>query len=302
MTQSANSQIHTTLFRYPTLFGYAYYLQKNGFLPANPRILSFGCSTGEELLSLRHYFPTARLFGCDVVKTALEQARQLTRGDAWTTVFGSTTGAIRSHGPYDLIMANSVLCENSADPVRLKTMFPFSRFEDLLCDVAQYLAPDGVICLHNASYLAEESPDFLRLAAPVRSHFAALGYVPRFSRAGDLLVDRVIIDEMGYYEIADGADPALLRLLPNSFYTRGKALQDFRIDYSAYPHSWTNRRRLPTSPTLITGRTLCHLSEAFRDRRGVRPRHDNLDHFMTDFLPEILIQIPGATDGYQSLA
>ena len=32
----------------------------------NLRILSFGCSTGEEVLTLREYFPTAEIVGADI--------------------------------------------------------------------------------------------------------------------------------------------------------------------------------------------------------------------------------------------
>src|SRR4051812_13585169 len=46
--------------RYPELMGLAAKLR-----PGAKRILSFGCATGEELLTLRRYFPSAELVGAE---------------------------------------------------------------------------------------------------------------------------------------------------------------------------------------------------------------------------------------------
>jgi hypothetical protein len=49
--------------RYPWLFGFA--ATRIGSRP-NLRILSFGCSRGEEVFSLRKYFPSAAVKGIDI--------------------------------------------------------------------------------------------------------------------------------------------------------------------------------------------------------------------------------------------
>lgn len=36
------------------------------------KILSYGCSTGEEVLTLRRYFPTAQIIGTDIKNIALK--------------------------------------------------------------------------------------------------------------------------------------------------------------------------------------------------------------------------------------
>ncbi len=46
------------------------------------RILSFGCSAGFEMLSLRSYFPDASIFGCDRSADALDRAKRNLREDA----------------------------------------------------------------------------------------------------------------------------------------------------------------------------------------------------------------------------
>ena len=54
---------HTEVDRYPQLFD-ALAERLSGI--EAPRILSFGCSTGEEVLTLKAHFPGAEVFGCDI--------------------------------------------------------------------------------------------------------------------------------------------------------------------------------------------------------------------------------------------
>src|SRR4051812_759619 len=74
-------------------------------------ILSFGCSTGEELVSLAALFPGARLFGCDIDWHNLSAARALLGRAA--TIFESRDDEIVRHGPFDVIVCNSVLMSHT---------------------------------------------------------------------------------------------------------------------------------------------------------------------------------------------
>ena len=104
MTQ-VNQRIHTESHRYPLLFGNLD-LMRRRLLGAKVRILSFGCSTGEELMSLAAYFPDDELFGCDVNEGALDKAREVANLLPNCTVFYSDLENLERHGPYDLIFAN----------------------------------------------------------------------------------------------------------------------------------------------------------------------------------------------------
>jgi hypothetical protein len=72
-------------------------------------ILSFGCATGEELATIRSFFPAADLFGCDIDWYSLQRARALLGSDA--VIFDSSPQEIARHGPYDIIICNSVLLQ-----------------------------------------------------------------------------------------------------------------------------------------------------------------------------------------------
>src|SRR4051794_27615770 len=73
-------------------------------------VLSFGCSIGDELASLKTLFPNARISGCDINPLALEVS-QRTMG-SFADVFHSSDEAILERGPYHLICAFSALCIN----------------------------------------------------------------------------------------------------------------------------------------------------------------------------------------------
>ena len=66
------------------------------YLPSDAglRVLSFGCSTGVELLLLRNLFPCASLFGCDIDWSTLRAARALAGHNA--IIFDSSAVAPRA--------------------------------------------------------------------------------------------------------------------------------------------------------------------------------------------------------------
>jgi chemotaxis methyl-accepting protein methylase len=124
----------TTAFnRYPGIFRTikARMFQKYG--PALKggalRVLSFGCSTGEELSTLRAYFPDATIFGCDANSAALQIAKDSARKSA-AILFPSEARHIQSFAPFDIIFAMSVLCKwpNTHKTENIFPIFPFSQF------------------------------------------------------------------------------------------------------------------------------------------------------------------------------
>src|SRR5690606_36931167 len=68
-------------------------------------ILSFGCSHGLELATLKACFPDASIFGCDVNESALADAARVHDS---ICVFKSVPEAIRAFGPFDIVFAMSV--------------------------------------------------------------------------------------------------------------------------------------------------------------------------------------------------
>ena len=150
----AQNHVHTHLFRRTDVIRTA---QAQLGVPEGRKlkVLSFGCSTGEEIVTLRSIFgDTAALFGCEIEPVALAEASATTGHLA--TIFKSDRAAIRDHGPFDLINCASVLCLNP--PTDMQTLFPPAEFDELLGVLDSALRPGGLIALTNASYRLQDSP------------------------------------------------------------------------------------------------------------------------------------------------
>jgi SAM-dependent methyltransferase len=109
------------------------------------RILSFGCSTGEELLTLRMLFPSADLYGCETDWYNLQRARALVKGSA--VIFDSSPAEIESHGPFDIILCNSVLLRSTGRKPGIDSRL----WLDVVEGLDRSLKPGGVVQIINTN-------------------------------------------------------------------------------------------------------------------------------------------------------
>ncbi len=127
------------------------------------RILSFGCATGEELMTLQALFPGATFFGCDTDWSSLQAARALTGRTA--TVFVSNEQDILRHGPFDIILCNSVLLSHTVVRDGQKSGVDPALWHDIVSLLDAALVPGGVLQIINSNI-------------PFRYHSLAAGYEP----------------------------------------------------------------------------------------------------------------------------
>ncbi|MBC8128196.1 MAG: class I SAM-dependent methyltransferase [Gloeobacteraceae cyanobacterium ES-bin-144] len=150
------------------------------------RILSFGCSAGHEMQSIRCYFPDAQIFGCDVNKEVLYKAKKALSSDRLAHVFVSNEENIVANGPYDIIFAMSVFCQypESKKLANIENLFPFSRFQKLAGLLCDNLISEGIFCLMNSNYLFRHSSMSSRFI-PIRSPLqAGNGFIDKFDQSG----------------------------------------------------------------------------------------------------------------------
>lgn len=124
-------------------------------------ILSFGCSTGEEVITLRRYFPTARIVGADINarNIALCKARLV---DERITFIDSRREVIKGYGLFDVIFCMAVLQRTPHRIKRdgitsLKNIYPFEKFDRQVGELDSYLRPGGLLVVHHSQYLLSES-------------------------------------------------------------------------------------------------------------------------------------------------
>lgn len=255
--QAIQNVFHTSLFRINDLLETSWF-QFNQTGRAQPKkILSFGCSIGDEVGSIRAFFPEARIFGCEADSRLLEIARLTFQHDRDVTIFSSTFEHIADHGPYDLIVASAVLCRNPA-PANYGATFSFAQFEDVLGRFDQSLSVGGLLILSNAGYRFSDS-DLSTNYRPLQSDIIpSNGFVdvfysdaspylkqersyglPIYSRHGDYAArDDEDIANCVFEKVADGGDtrPVQLAVRPvpaglEPYYTFARK----NVDYSPVP-------------------------------------------------------------------
>ena len=157
---------YTWLNRYPVLFDLATELK-----PDARRILSFGCSTGEELISLRSRFPAAEIVGAEINPRSRAAAKRRLAADARTTVIPPESIG----GSFDLVFALSVLqrdphgLKNEMPAKHLAARYPFARFDAGVRSLVACLRPGGFLVVTNTLYRVEDSSAAVELKPIARS-------------------------------------------------------------------------------------------------------------------------------------
>lgn len=143
----------TCMDRYPELFTACqeYFSGQKGI-----NILSFGCSTGEEVLSLRQYFPEAVIVGAEINKNSLKICRSLAV-DENIHFIDSRPEKLHEHAPYDVIFCMAVFqrtpCQVAQKDIRdLSRIYPFRQFEQQLIELDSFLRPGGLMVIHFSQY------------------------------------------------------------------------------------------------------------------------------------------------------
>jgi SAM-dependent methyltransferase len=145
---------HTLPDRYPWLFRSAAEL-----LGERPdcRILSFGCSRGDEVFALRRYFPSAAIKGIDIdrgnIRACIARATREHSAGLTFSVAASTSGEPAES--FDAIFCLAVLCLGDLTTSRAQRCDPWLRFADferVVTDFARCLKPGGLLLLHTANF------------------------------------------------------------------------------------------------------------------------------------------------------
>lgn len=181
----------TWMDRYPQIFSAC-----REFFDGNPaiRILSFGCSSGEEVITLRRYFPGAHIIGAEINPKNLALCRKHPTDDRMHFI-RSDRATIARHGPFDLIFCMAVLQRTphlvDADRITsLKKLYPFEKFDRQVNELDSFLKQNGVLVIHHAQYFFRDA------SVAAKYEVLAVGDLPtehlaRFDRNSALLENGV---------------------------------------------------------------------------------------------------------------
>jgi SAM-dependent methyltransferase len=140
--------------RYPWLFEFAA-RRLGSHRPLN--ILSFGCSRGDEIFSLRRYFPQAVLKGIDVNPRNIARCLARVRAEKPTHMSFATAASTAGEptSSYDAIFCLAVLVSGdltTSGAQRCDPLFHFERFDRQIADFARCLKPGGLLVLHTTNF------------------------------------------------------------------------------------------------------------------------------------------------------
>ena len=127
----------TALNRYPEIFAAA-----AAAAPDARRILSFGCSTGEECVTLADYFPKAEIVGAEINPVVLLKAMK-NRSDRIRFVYASDR-ILKRLGGFDALFCMAVL--------RSAGLYPFEIYEERALFLETLVRPGGLLVIHNSPY------------------------------------------------------------------------------------------------------------------------------------------------------
>lgn len=147
--------------RYPLLFDLA-----QSICPNAMRILSFGCSTGEEIEALRRRFPEATIVGAELNARSRRAAKDRLRDDHGVLILSS----YHSEPLFDAIFALAVLQSrphmvDGSGITDLSGIYPFARFESEVVRLVDHLKPGGFMCVMHAQYRIEDTLALQKLVA-----------------------------------------------------------------------------------------------------------------------------------------
>jgi len=180
---------HTVPDRYPWLFDFAAAALEAA---PSPRLLSFGCSRGDEVFSLRRWFPEASIKGVDIDprNIAACMARSRPMSDDGLSFETGSNARNEPVGHYDAIFCLGVLCHGDLTVTgaqRSEPLLRFADFERTVADLARSLRPGGWLFLHSTNFRFCDTASAGEFEVMLEAQPVQIAPDVLFDRAGRLL-------------------------------------------------------------------------------------------------------------------
>jgi SAM-dependent methyltransferase len=164
------------------------------------RLLSFGCSSGEEVFTLRRYFPDAAIKGIDVNPRQIAQARRLSNDPRVTfAVAGSAVGEASAR--YDAILCMAVFRDPTLDLAatrRADGPVTFAAFERELSELVRSLKPGGLLFVAHSNFRVADTSAAALLEPVLHSDPPRSGLAPGLYGADGERIDDALDRVVGY--------------------------------------------------------------------------------------------------------
>ena len=146
--------------RYPKIFDF---VQSELGADRTVKILSYGCSTGEEVFSLRNYFPQAVIKGIDINAGNIAVCRRLAKASRDNAVAFETASSTSAEtaASYDAIFAMAVLRHGGLGlpgVTRCDHLIRFEEFARAVDDFKRCLKPGGLLVIRHSNFRLCDAP------------------------------------------------------------------------------------------------------------------------------------------------
>lgn len=140
--------------RYPGMFAF---VRERLTTVRRPRLLSFGCATGEEVFSLRTYFPYAVIKGVDINagNIAICRAKLAETRDTMISFAMQDSAAGEEPESYDAIFCLAVFQHQSLQDPAIRSCeryIKFDAFEATLAGLARCIKQGGYLAIRHADF------------------------------------------------------------------------------------------------------------------------------------------------------
>ena len=145
--------------RYPELFGFT--RLEIGDSPA-VRLLSFGCARGDEIVSLRHYFPLATIRGVDISRGNIKECRRRRDLAKDPGIEFAQAGGAQGEPPshYDAIFCMAVFRHGDLTGQRRQScadLINFDAFERTVAGLSKCLKPGALLVIEHSNFRFEDT-------------------------------------------------------------------------------------------------------------------------------------------------
>ena len=182
----------TSVDRYPWLF--KFFGEKLSKREA-PRILCYGCATGEELFSLSAYLPNAELVGIDINPRNIDICnRKLVKRGATSAMQFHCAGspADEAANSYDAILCLAVLRHGALQdrvPDNCAPWIEFTAVDQIVSELARCLKPGGYLAIWHSHFRFDDMTVALQFETVLANNRGGRTITPFYGPDNRRLVD-----------------------------------------------------------------------------------------------------------------